>query len=602
MNEDKLETNALLNDISQRGLTRRSLLRMSAIAAGAIAVTPLLAACGDDDEDEPTATSAPPAATDAATDEETEEETEEEDPADEETGEEPEPTDPPASAEGGGRIINVRSSDSDSLDPHRTVSGESWLVFSNIYDTIIGKNMDLEFEPLIAESWEISDDGLDYTFVIREGMMFHDGTPVNAEAIKFTFDRLIDPELGAPGRGWIQPFTGSDLVDENTLVMHLDEPFSPLMSNIAVEYFGIVSPAGVETHGADFGTNPVGSGPWIFSEWREGEQITLVPNPDYTNYRSYVSNTGAPLADELVFRVIPDASTQVAAIETGEANHMTLPASEVRNFDGNSDYNLTYTSGGQDIVFLEFVTTAVEGQGMPDYKAPFNDIQVRQAVGHAINMEEILATVMEGLGDRNYGFMPTGLFAYDPAIEEFGFEYDPEKAAALLEEAGWTMSGDVREKDGTSLELTLWLYSNPTNERVVQVIQSQLAQVGMKINIEVMEIGTMIARLPEGVHDIDLVSVGWPEPDILHLISSFPWGFGQYRVDAYMDAITEARQVSDLDERKALYFEAQKVALADAAAIPLWTTLAVILTRAELKGHFLGPDNINVWVDAWVED
>lgn len=598
MNDNWPETGELLNGVSQRGLTRRSLLRMSVVAAGAIAVTPLLAACGDDDDD-PTATTAPAAATETPA----EEDGDEEEPTEEETEEEePEPTEPPAADSGGGRLVHVRSSDSDSLDPHRTVSGASWLVFSNIYDTIIGKNMDLEFEPLIAESWEISDDGLDYTFVIRDGMMFHDGTPVNAEAVKFTFDRLIDPEQGAPGRGWIQAFVGSDLVDDNTLVMHLEEPFSPFMSNIAVEYFGIISPTGVETHGADFGTNPVGSGPWIFSEWSEGEQVTLVPNPDYTNYRSYVSNTGAPLADELVFRVIPDASTQVAAIETGEVNHIALPSSEVRNFDGDADYNLIFTSGGTNIYFLEFVTTLVEGEGMPEFKAPFDDIRVRQAVGHAINMEEIIDTIMEGIGDRNYGLMPTGLFAYDPAIEEFGFAYDPEQSAALLDEAGWAMSGDVRQKDGASLDLVFWLYSSPTNERVVQVFQSQLAQVGIKINIEVLEIGTMIARLPEGVHDIDLVGVGWPEADILHLISSFEWGFGQYRVDAYMDGITEARQVSDLAERKALYFEAQKVALADAAAIPLWTDLAVIMTRSEVQGFYLGPDNVNVWVDAWVED
>ncbi len=601
MTENNKDTRDLLNNLQQRDLTRRSLLRTSAIAAGAIAITPLLAACGDDDDDEPTATSAPAEATDAPTEAEDDGDAEETEETDDE---EPtsEATDPPAEGGRGGRLVHVRSSDSDSLDPHRTVSGESWLVFSNIYDTLISKNMDLEFEPLIAESWEISEDGMDYTFVIRDGMKFHDGTPVDAEAVKFTFDRLIDPDLGAPGRGWIQAFTGSDLVDDKTLVMHLEEPFSPFMSNIAVEYFGIISPTGVETHGADFGTNPVGSGPWMFKEWREGEQITLVPNPDYTNYRSFVNNTGAPLADELVFRVIPDASTQIAAVETGEANHIGLPSSEVRNFKDDPDYNVIFTSGGTNIYYLEFVTTPVEGQGMPEFKAPFDDIRVRQAVGHAINMEEIIDTIMEGIGDRNYGLMPTGLFAYDPAIQEFGFEYDPEKAASLLEEAGWTMSGDVRQKDGQSLDLVFWLYSNPTNERVVQVFQSHLAQVGIKINIEVMEIGTMIARLPEGVHDIDLVGVGWPEPDILHLISSFPFGLGQYRVDEYMDAITEARQVSDLEERKALYFEAQKIALADAAAIPLWTDLAVIMTRAEVKGFHLGPDNVFVWVDAWVED
>src|SRR5690606_30111768 len=163
---------------------------------------------------------------------------------------------------------------------------------------------------------------------------------------------------------------------------------------IAVEYFGILSPAAVEEHGEAFGKNPVGSGPWILEEWLEGEQITLVPNPDYVNHRSYVENKGAPRADELVFKVIAERSTQIAAMETGEANHIQMPKADVRNFDGNDDFVLHYANGGTNIVFMEFATEPIEEWGEPTFLPPFDDLAVRKAVAYAVNAEEIVESVL----------------------------------------------------------------------------------------------------------------------------------------------------------------------------------------------------------------
>lgn len=599
-----VDSQDMLKRLAERGLNRRSFLRLTALAASTAAVVPLLAACGGDDD--PTATPAaaatattgaaatPDAAStpDAATTPDAEPEATATTAA--------QPTTPPATGGRGGTLIHVRSSDSDSLDPQRTVAGASWLVFSNIFDTLIAKDMDLAFEGVIAEAWEISDDGLDYTFTIREGMTFHDGTPVNAEAVKFTFDRASDPEAPAQALGFINAFESSELIDENTVGIKLSEPSAPFMSNIAVAYFGILSPAGVEQHGANFGTNPVGSGPWMFEEWREGEQISLVPYPDYVNPRSYVTNKGAPLADQLIFRVIPEAGTQIAAMETGDANHIVLPNSELRNFENDSNYSILYYQGGTNIFYVEFATEQEEN-GDAIFLPPFDDLLVRQAVAHAINADEIVDVVLEGIGDRNYGFMPTGIFAYDPAIEEHGYAFDLDRANELLDEAGWTLSGNVRSKDGTALEVTMWSYADPTLERAIQVIQAQLAQAGIQVNLEVLDIGTMIARLPENAHNMDIISVGWPEADILYIMADIGWGVGNYNPEDYMGFIDEARKVTDLEERKALYFEAQKLALEDVMAVPLWTSITMIMTRSEVQGFYLGPDNINVWVDAWVE-
>jgi len=581
--------------------SRRWFLKATAMAAGTTAIVPLLAACGgdDDDDDAETPQSSAPTATTSGSGSESTPAGDDDDDDDDATEE---PDDDSDGAGSGGSLIHVRSNDSDSLDPQRTIAGPSWLVFSNIYDTLIGKNMDLEFEPIIAESWEISDDGLTYTFKIRDGMSFHDGTPVNAEAVKFTFDRASDPDAPAQALSFISAYESSEMADESTVVMTLSEPSAPFMSNIAVEYFGILSPTAVEEHGTEFGKNPVGSGPWIFDEWLEGEQITLVPNPDYVNHRSFVENKGAPRADKLIFKVIPESGTQIAAMETGEANHIQLPKAEYRNFEGNDDFELHSAVGGTNITYLEFATELLEAPGEPVFLPPFDDVRVRQAVAYAINGQEIVDGVLEGLADLNYGFMPTGIFAYDPAIEEFGYVFDVDRANELLDEAGWTLSGDVREKDGQPLEAKLWAYTDPTMERAVQVIQAQLAEVGIAVTIEILEIGTMIARLPENAHNLALINVGWPEADILSVMADFGWGVGNYKKPEYMDLLTQARQTSDLDERKEYYFEAQKHALADVMAVPIWTDLAVVMVSDDVKGFKLGPENVNVWVDAWVED
>jgi peptide/nickel transport system substrate-binding protein len=599
----------------ERTRSRRWFLKTGAMVAGSAAIVPLLAACGGDDDDDsgdddaPTATTASggdstPAAGGESTpagDSSPEAETPE---AESTESSETAPTEPAGSSGSGkgGSLIHVRTSDSDSLDPQRTIAGPSWFVFSNIFDTLVGKNMDLEFEPIIAETFEISDDGLTYTFAIRDGMMFHDGTPVTAESVKFTFDRASNPDAPAQALSFISAYQSSELADDKTIVMTLSEPSAPFMSNIAVEYFGILSPDAVEASGDGFGKEPVGSGPWIFDEWLEGEQIRLLPNPDYVNYRSFVENKGAPLADELIFKVIPEASTQIAAMETGEANHIVLPTSEMRNFKDNDDFVLFYAEGGTDINYIEFATEAQEEWGEPVFLPPFDDLKVRQAVAYAVNAEEIVDGVLEGLADRNFGFMPTGIFAYDPAIEEFGYAYDPDKANQLLDEAGWTKSGDTREKDGKALEVTMWTYANPTMEPVVQVLQSQLGEVGITVKLEILEIGTLIARLPENAHNLDVIGVGWPEADILMVMSDFGWGVGNYNPTDYMELLTEARKTAVLDERKSLYFDAQKLALEDVMAVPIWTTLAVYMTSDDVKGFHLGPDAAMVWVDAWVED
>lgn len=505
----------------------------------------------------------------------------------------------------GGTIVVARAGDSDTLDPAHTTAGIAFEVFTNIFDPLIAYDAELGYEGILAESWEISEDGLAYTFKLREGITFHDDSELNAEAVKFTFDRLMLPETNAPAAGWITPLTSTEVVDPYTVKLVLSEPFSPLLGNLCLAYFGITSPAAVEQYGdADFGRNPVGTGPWKFQEWIAGEQITLVPNESYQNFHSTVENKGRPYADQLVFRNISEDATQIAAFETGEVTVIPVPTREVSRLESDDQYQLIVAERATNIHFIEFSmeppTDASDAVFKPGF---FEDVKVRQAAAYAVNADEIIESVYEGLAVRNYGLLPTGHFAYKPEIEEFGYHFDQEKAKALLDEAGWVEGGDgVREKDGVKLEPLMWLGNSGINERNAQVIQNQLSAVGFGMKIESMEIATLFAQQAENICDMVLMSWGWPEPHVMKMMVDGDAGLGLYRRAEYLELVDEAARVTEQADRTELYFQANQVALTDLPAIPLWTALTPVGARAELKDFKLGPTGTKIFEDAYFEN
>ncbi|MGN6032495.1 MAG: ABC transporter substrate-binding protein, partial [Thermomicrobiales bacterium] len=384
----------------------------------------------------------------------------------------------------------------------------------------------------------------------------------------------------------------------------------------------ISSPAAIEQFGdADYGRNPVGTGPWKFKEWTAGEEIVLVANENYKNVHSLVTNTGRPYADELIFRNITEDATQIAAIETGEVTIIPLPPREVERFKEDDQYQVLVPERATNIWFIEWSMLPSESAATPAagstpaatpaaapgtagqiYKGPyFDDIRVRQAVAYAINPDEIIQSVFQGLAVRNYGPIPTGHFSFNPDIEQYGYHHDPEKAKALLDEAGWTLNGDVREKDGQKLEPLLWTWNAGNNVNTVQVLQNQLAAVGFAVKIETMEIATLLARQKENISDFDVMSWGWPEPHLMKMMIEGDAALGLYRNPEYLALVDEASRVTDQAARSELYFKASQVMLADVAMVPLWTTMGATGVRAELKDFKLGPTGTAIFEDAYFE-
>ncbi|MGH2615911.1 MAG: ABC transporter substrate-binding protein [Thermomicrobiales bacterium] len=506
----------------------------------------------------------------------------------------------------GGSLVIGRGEDADSLDPIRAGSFATGDTIALVYDTLTALDMDGSVVPNLAESWEVSADGMEYTFTLREGILFHDGTPLDAEAVKVHFDRTIDPTSGGRSASWIDQLQKTNVIDERTVAMVLKASWAPLLATLTVSAFGIPSPTAVAESGEDYGQNPVGSGPFMFQEWVPGDHITLVKNPNYQCFLPYVENTGAPYLDEVVWRVIPETQSLITALEAGELGLANLPPQHVRNFIDRQGFT-TYSKpdAGTLTNFVEFNF----------FKPPFDDVRVRQAFAHAIDVDTIIATVMEGQAVRNFCFLPVGLPGWDgAACEQHGYAYDPERANALLDEAGWIHDGDLRMKEGQPLEIAMMTFAIDPFSRVVEVMQGNAAEVGFTMSIETLEVGTELATISQDDNptNLDLINWGWPTSNLLYMMTHSDQPLGRYvtsdqaNVEEYAAVIDQTHSELDPANIADLYAQAEALLLEDCAAVPLYSDIYTYATPDTVKGFGLGPLNssyfgILVLQDAYIE-
>jgi len=513
------------------------------------------------------------------------------------TGETETPPEPEGPAVGGDLIIG-RASEGDTLDPHRTLAGASHAVFSQILDTLVIVDTDLTFKPGLAKEWEISEDGLVYTFFLREDVKFHDGTPFNADAVKFTFDRIMDETEVAPAKDQLGPIVSVDVVDEYTIRFTHSEPFAPFMYNLSVAYLGIISPAAVEEWGEDFGQHPVGTGPFVFEEWIPGDHITLVRNPDYVQLYPYAENPGAPYVERLIFKTIQEEQTLVAALETGEINLVTPPASEVQRLQDSPEFEVLFTEGGTSFYYLEFTWK----------NWPFDDIKVRKAAAYALNRSDFVTAAWEGMCTEIKTPLPPGIMGFsEEAGEEFGYEHDLQKAKDLLAEAGWVdTNGDgIVEKDGEDFSIVHYTWEDPRLQKAAQLLQNQLGKIGIDVKIESMEIGTLFAKQPEQKYQSLIMGWGWAEPTLLTMMFADWRNMGIYDVDVDNPPLAELLHKADttpqIEKRLSYIEQAQEIMLKDALTIPICSPKSYVAFPSTVQGFKFGPYGRWFYGDAWIK-
>lgn len=462
-----------------------------------------------------------------------------------------------------------------SLDPHTVTAVNDFRILVNIYDGLVRyADGTLNVEPSLAESWSISDDGLEYTFELREGVEFHDGTPFNAEAVVFNFERMLDENHPYHDTG---PFPLSfnfgqvdsvEAVDDYEVKFTLSEPFAPFLSNLAYPTGLIISPAAVQEYGQDVGRHPSGTGAFKFEEWQANHRVVVSGNADYWD--------GAPDLEAVVFRPITDANTRVAEMLSGGIDMMVeVPPDNVATFAEDDDFEV-YEQAGPHLWFL--ILNLKE--------EPFSDKRVRQAVNYAINKQSLVDNVLQGTATVATGPTPPAFgWAYNEDLEPY--PYDPDMARELLAEAG-----------AEGAEVTFYVTEGGSGMldpiSMGTAIQADLAAVGLDVNIETYEWNTFLGRVNPGLEGkADMAEMAWMtnDPDTLPFLAlrTEAWpengGFnsGYYSNPEVDELLNQARTATDQDERAALYKEMQEIVYDDApwAFIANWQQNAVATDAVE---------------------
>lgn len=480
------------------------------------------------------------------------------------------------------------------LDPRVTQSRQEKQFLAQMFETLIAGDSDGSFHPGLAKSWEVSDDGHCWTFYLRDDVTFHDGTPFNAEAVKFTFDSIQDPELGSQGAiDVLGPYEGTEVLDEHTARVCFTGPFAAAKNAFAEIELAIVSPTAVRELGNDgFARNPVGTGPFRFVSWEEGLQITLERNEDYNWAPEFYTTQGPSAVERIVFRFLPDPSTRVAALEAGEVNIAEkIPPLDMLSLEDDPSIE-TMVGNVAGLTFGVVFNTS---------KGPLQDIRVRQAFMHAVDRPKIIENMFFGLVDPGFGPISSTTPLYWSGVEEY-YNYDPERAAQLLDEAGWVdEDGDgVREKDGE--ELTLYA---PTlvQPEVMVAVQGEVSRVGIDLQVEPV----LKARQDELIfaNNYDTLVLNWVSNDPSVLIIPFhsrnipepgSFGFNWNQIDdPELDALLESGETAaSAEERRQIYEEIQRKIMDMALYMGLHNEAQTIGYDASLTGFRFFPGNWQV--------
>ncbi|WP_077328878.1 ABC transporter substrate-binding protein [Virgibacillus siamensis] len=412
------------------------------------------------------------------------------------------------------------------LDPHRSSAAVDRQVFQSLYNTLVDLNEDLEIVPELANKWQVSEDSKTYTFKLQKGVTFHDGTPFNAKAVKFNFERMLNPELASPRKSEINLVTEVIAVDEYTVKVKLRKPYAPFLSVLTDRAGMMVSPTAVKEKGKGFSNNPVGTGPYKFVERVQQDHIKLALFDDYWREKPAIKN--------VVYKPYPDGNTRVTNLISGNLDIVNqIPFKDLDKVKNSSNLNISVKDG------LGF-----QGLMLNTDKKPFSNKKVRQAINIAIDRKAIAEVVYhDGVTPAVSPFPPSS-WAHPEDMEVP--EANIGEAKKLIAESGLN-----------NVNFTLKITPKPEEKQIGQMLQSMLGQIGIKVEIEMVEFGTLLEEMRN--HEYDALRIGWSgrvDPDG----NTFTWfstdgslnemSYSNSQVD---ELLIKARATSDREKRKELY-------------------------------------------------
>ncbi len=499
----------------------------------------------------------------------------------------------------GDTFVDASIGDASNLIPMLSTDSPSHAVSGLVYNGLVKYDGQYNVVGDLAESWEVSDDNLVITFHLRKGVRFHDGVPLTARDVAYTYRVTMDPATLTAYRGDFEPVKSVEVVDDYTLRVTYGEPFAPAL----VSWGAAVLPRhlleGKDINTSELIRNPVGTGPYRFVEWTTGQRIVLERNPDYFETDP---DTGMrlPYLGRYVFRIIPDLGVQFNELLAGKIDRMGLKPLQWTRQTGSDRFTRQYDK-------YKYLANAYTYLGYNLENELFRDVRVRRALTHAIDKDEIVAGVLLGLGEPATGPYKPGTWAYNPDVPRY--PYDPDRARALLAEAGWrdTDGDGVLDRAGRPFRFTILTnQGNDQRLKTAEIVQQRLKAIGVAVEIRVLEWAAFINEFVKP-GKFDALILGWTisqDPDLYdvwHSSKFSPAGLNHthYANPEVDDLLVRARKTFDRAERKRLYARFQEILAEEQPYTFLYVPSALVAVSNRIHGIVPAPAGISYNFERW---
>lgn len=464
------------------------------------------------------------------------------------------------------KVINIGlKADPPSMDPVISTSLYDRMVYASLYDKLFDIDSSGKIVPMLATSYEVSEDGKTYTLKLKEGVKFQDGTDFDAEAVKFTFDRNMTNEK-SKRKGELKVVESVTAVDKNTVKIQLKEPFAPFLSILTDRSGIIVSPTAAKQYGDDFLNHPIGTGPFIFVEHVKGDHVTLKRNDNYWN--------GKPKVDEVAYKVFTSGTAKVQNLRSGMLDIIDdTPVKEIPTIKGDANLALSAEPG-----------LGYQGVYLNNQRPPFNNKFLREAVDRAIDREAVVKVLFDGYALPAHSAFAPGSLGYS----DLDKPVKPDAAAIkdLLAKGG--------QPNGFSFKL--YITTSPENEQFGAVLQNMLKQYNINVQLEKMEYGQLLETGDKG--DFDALQLGWSgrqDPDqnfYDFVVTGMPNNNGKISIPQLDDLVNKARAEMDEGKRKAMYEEATKIMQDEAGYAYIYHQYNLIGYNKKITGFTSVPDGL----------
>jgi peptide/nickel transport system substrate-binding protein len=483
----------------------------------------------------------------------------------------------------GGTLTIGLDQEPPTIDPHASPSAVTFQITSSIIENLMYQGTDGQVVPWLATALKVSPDGKSFTFPLRKDVKFTDGAPLNAAAVKWNFDRIVDPNFKAGGAlVALTGYAGSKVIDDSTVQVNFKEGYAPFLNYVAGGTLALISPKTTPAQGDAVNQKPVASGAFLVAEYAPKDHITIARNPDYNRKAPWSDHQGPPYLDRIVFKIIPESGTRVATLQSGETQMISAlgaPAAVLSRLDADKTLRVERNPyPGAPRIWMLNVTIP-----------PTNDLKVRQALNYGINRAAFVESVFKGLGKAACAPLTQAMLSV-PALCA-AYPYNPQKAAQLLDEAGWKMGpNNIRAKDGKPLTILInSINYGAGNLPEIELLQGQLLQLGVDARIKSQ------ARPPwyeDNYHCatngpvLFLRDTDWNGLyalfDSATIHSNFNWAcYSNAEVDKL---ITDGKVEFDPAKRRAIYARIEKILVDQAVSVPLVDEYSVWVMRGAVKG------------------